>query len=639
MKLLKHKIWITGLLLVSLFFLIQPTTPFYAADERIKRLEGADRYQTAAAIAREGWETSDYAVLARGDDFADALCAGPLAAKYGAPILMTAPNELSPAALQEIKRLGVKHLLITGGTGAISANVEASLRAAGIADIRRFAGQDRYETAVQIARELTSEKAVLVTGENFPDALSISVPATQSGMPILLTRQNNLPDPVKAYLQQAMVSQTYLIGGEGVISKGVEYAVLGPNRIAGTDRYLTNIAVIEKFANELDFAQVYVADGGGPRGNEFADALAGAVLAAKTSSPLILADGFLPGATAAYLKPRITVSTQVTGLGGEAAVPMHVLRNIPDLLVTSAGELTLTPNRMTAGGSVTIDLTYTLGEPFANGTIEFIFPDRIQAAQGQYLISTDTSAFTYHSAQAGDSNRKVTISGVTAEAGKKIKLTLIDKTISQIGNYQFKVIADADGQSSTRLPNSGSGSAARMLAVHTAQLGRIHEQLISRNRPYQALEPRGIVIHSTATPGKTAQYFFDFFDSAYRSASAHYFADWTETVLLIPEQEVAWHAGPTANHRYLSIEMCEPAGKNPEQFQQVWNRTVLLAADVCIRYGWNVRDNIFSHNYISYTYHESDHTDPLGFLATNNRTWDQLLDAIDAKIIELQKNN
>ena len=53
------------------------------------RLAGVDRYRTAVAISQEGWKSSDYAILVRGDDFADALCAGPLAGKYDAPILFT----------------------------------------------------------------------------------------------------------------------------------------------------------------------------------------------------------------------------------------------------------------------------------------------------------------------------------------------------------------------------------------------------------------------------------------------------------------------------------------------------------------------------------------------------------------------
>lgn len=46
------------------------------------RLSGNDRYKTSAAISKSGWTSSQYAILARGDNFANALCAGPLAKSW-----------------------------------------------------------------------------------------------------------------------------------------------------------------------------------------------------------------------------------------------------------------------------------------------------------------------------------------------------------------------------------------------------------------------------------------------------------------------------------------------------------------------------------------------------------------------------
>jgi len=91
------------------------------------RISGEDRYQTAVAISQKGWQTAEYAVLARGDSFADALCAGPLALKYNGPILLTEPDSLNQNTLAELKRLNVKHLIIVGGTGAVSQNDENAL--------------------------------------------------------------------------------------------------------------------------------------------------------------------------------------------------------------------------------------------------------------------------------------------------------------------------------------------------------------------------------------------------------------------------------------------------------------------------------------------------------------------------------
>lgn len=293
------------------------------------RIAGSDRYLTAVAISQEGWKAAEYAVLARGDQFADALCAGPLAQKYNGPILLTQPNSLNTAVLQELKRLGVKHLFIVGGTGAISQGIEDALKGAGIPTIERIFGESRYETSVKIAEKIgLTGKVVLATGSDYPDALSISSIAAKLGMPILLSTKDVLPASVGSYLQGKSISQTYLVGGTGVLSAKLEAAVAHPCRIAGNDRYETNMAVLKQFEEEFKFNNIYVAIGGGPKGSEFADALTGAVLAAKNSSPLLLTGKTLPAGTSVYLKTKIRLDSKVTGLGGSQAVSAAVLSDI-----------------------------------------------------------------------------------------------------------------------------------------------------------------------------------------------------------------------------------------------------------------------------------------------------------------------
>jgi N-acetylmuramoyl-L-alanine amidase len=159
----------------------------------------------------------------------------------------------------------------------------------------------------------------------------------------------------------------------------------------------------------------------------------------------------------------------------------------------------------------------------------------------------------------------------------------------------------------------------------------ISEQLIKYNRSNQSLYPQGWVIHSTATPGATAQNEHDYFNSGDRQASAHYFVDSTSIIRCIPEKEKAWHAGPTANAKFLSVEMCEVS-----PFTEVWARTVWLVADACVRYGWSTGPNVYSHRGISAMYKETDHTDPIAFLAKNGKTWEQLLSAIDLEIASIK---
>lgn len=320
-------VWLlAACVLLTQVFLAGPVLAGTTAEER---LAGFDRYQTAVAISQNGWKSADYAVVARGDDFADALCAGPLAAKYKGPILLTESGSLNSHTLKELKRLGVKHLFIVGGPGAVFQSVEDALKAGGIETIERIYGNTQYDTSVKIAEKIgQSGKVVLATGSDYPDALSVSVIAANQGMPILLTEKDSLPAAVLDYFQSKAVTQTYIVGGTGVISSSIENSVPGPVRIAGNDRYETNVAVMKEFDNEFNFDNIYVAIGGGPNGNEFADALTGAVLAAKTFSPLVLTAQTLPAATGDYLQTKLLLSSKVTGLGGRSVVAASVLTGI-----------------------------------------------------------------------------------------------------------------------------------------------------------------------------------------------------------------------------------------------------------------------------------------------------------------------
>ncbi|WP_141694316.1 cell wall-binding repeat-containing protein, partial [Desulfosporosinus sp. BG] len=184
-------------LIISVFF----TMPTYASTlPSITRLAGADRYATAQAIAQHGWTQADYAILAYGGNFPDALSAVVLAKKYNAPILLTSGSSMQDITKQTLIALQVKSVFIIGGTVVIPTSIETELRAMGIAPTR-IAGQDRYETSVNIAKQTTPPTELIVaTGEDYPDALSIAPIAAIKQIPIVLVPKSYLPDSVKTYL-------------------------------------------------------------------------------------------------------------------------------------------------------------------------------------------------------------------------------------------------------------------------------------------------------------------------------------------------------------------------------------------------------------------------------------------------------
>ena len=167
----------------------------------VPRIAGSNRYTTAVQVSQKGWETAGTVVLARGDSFPDSLAGIPLAYQLDAPILLTHSNRLPAETRAEILRLQADKVVILGGTGAISAAVEAELRAMGLV-VERIGGSNRFETAIQIAEKMGSfDTAFLVSGLDFPDALSAASYAAQRGYPILLTGSGALNQATQNYIQ------------------------------------------------------------------------------------------------------------------------------------------------------------------------------------------------------------------------------------------------------------------------------------------------------------------------------------------------------------------------------------------------------------------------------------------------------
>ena len=144
-------------------------------------------------------------------------------------------------------------------------------------------------------------------------------------------------------------------------------------------------------------------------------------------------------------------------------------------------------------------------------------------------------------------------------------------------------------------------------------------KLLSKNRSYELLVPIGIVLHETATPGATAQNEFLYFNGGDRGASAHGFVDWNGYIQTIPYDEVAWHAGYTANHKYIGIEMCHATNK--ADFDKVWDNTVEIVVDLINKCGFSINE-LTTHNAVSLRWGETDHTDPIGYFKKFGKTFE-----------------
>lgn len=298
--------------------------PAYASNSpAIIRLAGDDRYAASSAIAQQ-WGQSDYAVLACGSDFPDALSAAPLAKKYNAPILLTTTNNLPDTTKQTLTGLNVKNVFIIGGTGIISANVENQLNSMHIQTVRIY-GEDRYDTSVKIAKQLdTPTQLVVCTGNNFSDALSMAPIAAIKQLPIVLVPKNFLPDSTREYISSLNgVIKTYVIGDSSIISDSIVDQLPNAERITGSNKYSRNVAINQKFDSTLGKDKVCLATG-----EDFADALTGAVFAAEMSAPIILVRGVTPNETRSYYWAGLSDINTIYVLGSPDNISDNFISNL-----------------------------------------------------------------------------------------------------------------------------------------------------------------------------------------------------------------------------------------------------------------------------------------------------------------------
>ena len=128
-------------------------------------------------------------------------------------------------------------------------------------------------------------------------------------------------------------------------------------------------------------------------------------------------------------------------------------------------------------------------------------------------------------------------------------------------------------------------------------------KFMTRNDCYTAgrkITPKGIVVHSTATPGLMAKDWFSRWNKSYkageinRQSCVHAFIDDAEYWQYLPWNHRGWHAGGAANNTHIGIEMCEDKEHTPEYFAKVYENMVELAVKLCKQFGFDEK-NIISH--------------------------------------------
>ena len=192
----------------------------------VKRLGGANRYDTNLLILQEAGIGSKDIIVCTGLNFADSLSAS----ATGLPILLVKDGLY--ANQKEFLKGAKGDFVIIGGTNAVPELVENQLKDFG--SVERLAGNTRYESSVLVAEKFFRKpaNAVLAYAQNFPDGLSGGPLAYALKAPLILTASGKQGAAV-GYTTEKKIREGYVLGGTGLINDASVRVVfdMDPNNI------------------------------------------------------------------------------------------------------------------------------------------------------------------------------------------------------------------------------------------------------------------------------------------------------------------------------------------------------------------------------------------------------------------------
>lgn len=364
------------------------------------------------------WSSETFAaapriLIARADDFPDALASGSLQAA-AAPLLLTAPTSLSPGIAEEADRLGAVTFDVIGGEAAVSSAVVDQLEDEGLTFGRRFEGPTRFETAVAIAEgaltSALSDTVLILRGagageptQAFADSLAAGGWAAAERWPILLTETDRLHPAAEEFLRdQATISRAIIVGGEAAVggTNVAQLQALGLNveRVAGPERASTAIAVAVRrgFDAVADTERFLAVEA--ERVDSYGLGFPAAAHSAVADAPIVLlAGGEIPAPTAAWLAGGTPRAGNVSD-----GNPLFICAAAPPGCAGPVREALGLPTVGSNGADVTLDTSaapYDVGDTLNGGAVfDPDFPADLELAgpcidDGEVQVAPD-GAFT-----------------------------------------------------------------------------------------------------------------------------------------------------------------------------------------------------------------------------------------------------
>jgi VCBS repeat-containing protein len=320
----------------------------------LDRVDGADRYEVAAALAAmqgPGYDDTTHVIIASGLDAAaaDPLSASGITGIYDAPLLLVRGDwsrTLPTATRNELIDIGNGNgdrpvrVHIVGGPKSVPDSLKSVILGylpAG-STIERIDGADRYAVAANVSTRMrtvlggSAPTTAFVTNGSDPryfwSALAASPVTARQHFPILPVKRTSIPGPISAVLPA--YTTRIIVAGSEIDSGTVGTALQGPGitveRIGGADRYRIALNFANRALAEgwLHVANVAIAA-------KIPDALTGGSTFGSVGldGPILYtASTGLNASTQVFLTTRQSEIVHCYVIGGTASIPPGVYAQI-----------------------------------------------------------------------------------------------------------------------------------------------------------------------------------------------------------------------------------------------------------------------------------------------------------------------
>lgn len=590
--------------------LLRPYRPRVPVADGYASLYGASRYDTSALIARAAYPSgASIAVLATGENWADALAGSSLAGVLDAPLLLSQRDVIPAVIASALDDLGVRHIVLLGGENALGATVEESVRASG-RTVERLGGVTLYDTADLIARRVLSVhalrgntwdgRALIATGRSFQDALAASPIAAAKGWPLLLVDpRTGLSDFGLELRDHGGLTSAVILGGERAVPESVAESLRNGSvsvlRKQGAG-WADTAAEIARWSIEQGLSPNGV---GIATGEQPYDALGGGVLQARRGSVLLLSGRDLmpaaaQGFVAAYrpdirgviqyggmgvLSWRIAVQTAIArGLDTDPTIADVTIAEIPARRATGSAH-TPTPKVGWEGRTLTegVDYRVSYWSNILPGTasmrvvgLGLFSGDRVVTFRIDPIPFDEATLvfgrqYRYTGARI-QPKPTVTLAGRRLVEGLDYRFTYEGNVGIGIATVSAVGIGKYAGTVTERFTISDKTSLEIAFDIRPMMIGNLRY----RYDPMPAWRYQrtgkilvggrasSITVHNTAVPNVPADNFRRSHLNNDLKVSWHVTVDDREAILHLPLNEEGWHTGTRAgNSSSIGIEVCE----------------------------------------------------------------------------------